>query len=132
MFTSLVAPNCPHHIFHGAQKAVHQGDSRDRGYSRDHRVAGACEGMKELIQVDRWNATAVNLLMLGSGDDIPRIAEGRHVDEMTIAMPSVGGQVIRDVVARGRQLGAKIQALPGMCKIADGKIRLKKLRDIEI
>ena len=72
------APTAPHHISYEAQKAVHQGDLLDRGYSREHGIAGAYEGMKELIQVDRWNATALNLSMLGLRDDIPRIV-GRFV-----------------------------------------------------
>ncbi|MGI6519038.1 MAG: polysaccharide biosynthesis protein [Bacillota bacterium] len=58
--------------------------------------------------------------------------EARRVDEVIIAMPSAGGQAIREVVATCRQLDVKIQTLPGMYEIVDGKVSLKQLRDIQI
>jgi FlaA1/EpsC-like NDP-sugar epimerase len=74
----------------------------------------------------------LGLPVLGFGRDIPRIVEERQVDEVIIAMPSAGGQAIRDVVATCRQLGVKIQTLPGVYEIMDGKVSLKQLRDIQI
>jgi FlaA1/EpsC-like NDP-sugar epimerase len=74
----------------------------------------------------------MGLPVLGSARDIPGIVEARRVDEVIIAMPSAGGQAIREVVATCRQLDVKIQTLPGMYEIVDGKVSLKQLRDIQI
>ena len=74
----------------------------------------------------------MGLPVLGAGKDIPGLVEARRVDEVIIAMPSAGGQAIREVVATCRQLDVKIQTLPGMYEIVDGKVSLKQLRDIQI
>ena len=69
----------------------------------------------------------LGLPVLGFGRDIPRIVEERQVDEVIIAMPSAGGQAIRDVVATCRQLGVKIQTLPGVQGDYGRKVSLKQL-----
>jgi FlaA1/EpsC-like NDP-sugar epimerase len=74
----------------------------------------------------------MGLPVLGSGKDIPRIVEAKRIDEVIIAMPSVGGQAVREVLDTCRQLNVKIQTLPGMYEIVDGKVSLKQLRDIQI
>jgi len=74
----------------------------------------------------------MGLPVLGSARDIPGIVEARRVDEVIIAMPSAGGQAIREVVDICRHLKVNIQTLPGMYEIVDGKVSLKQLRDIQI
>lgn len=70
--------------------------------------------------------------VLGKREDIKRVAEENEVAEIIIAMPSVGGQVIREIVGVCKQIGCTVRILPGMYELIDGKVTVRQLREIAL
>ncbi len=69
----------------------------------------------------------------GKLDDIPRIVERFHAEEMIIAIPSAPSSVIKRAVDLGRQAGLKtIKVLPSLGEILDGKVSLAQVRDVQV
>jgi len=73
------------------------------------------------------------LKILGKIDDIPQIVETQKVEQMIIALPSVGSKTIRKAVEKGRKAGLKkIKIIPPITELINGKISLQNIRDIEV
>jgi len=70
--------------------------------------------------------------VLGARSELAEIIERYHVGEVIVAMPSVPGSVIREVMDACRDLKVKIKTLPGVYELVDGKVSVKQLRDIQI
>lgn len=70
--------------------------------------------------------------VLGTREDIPRLAEEMNIDEIIIAMPSANRKQIRNIVEVCRKTKCKLKILPGMYELIDGKVSIKKIRDVQI
>lgn len=70
--------------------------------------------------------------VLGKREDIPRLAEEMEIDEIVIAIPSAGRKDIRGIVDVCRKTKCKLKILPGMYELIDGKVSIKKIRDVQI
>ena len=67
--------------------------------------------------------------VLGKIDDIPKIVKKNQIEQMIIALPSVGTPVIKKAVEKGRESGLKkIKHLP-LIEIIDG-VSLSDLREV--
>ena len=55
-----------------------------------------------------------------------------RIDEVVVAMPAVGGPVVRQVVDACRRAGVKSRALPGVFELLDGQVTVSRLRNVEI
>lgn len=70
--------------------------------------------------------------VLGSRIDIPRIVNEHGVKEIIIAMPSVKGNEIREIISICKKAGAKVTILPGIYEIIEGSASVSQLRDVQI
>lgn len=70
--------------------------------------------------------------VLGTRRDIRRIVEEHDVEEIFIAMPSVAGDIIREIVQECKVTGCLVKTLPGIYELIDGKVTVQQLRDVEI
>ena len=70
--------------------------------------------------------------VVGGRDRIPEVVESKGVDEIVIAMPSVDRKEIRKIVDICSKTGCKIRILPGLYELIDGKVDVRKLRDVRI
>lgn len=70
--------------------------------------------------------------VLGKREEIKQIAEENQITEIIIAMPSVGGQVIRDIVSTCKQLNCAVKILPGMYELIDGRVAVRQLRNVDL
>ncbi|MCK9268496.1 MAG: polysaccharide biosynthesis protein, partial [Alkaliphilus sp.] len=70
--------------------------------------------------------------IVGTRKDIGRIVQEKKIDEILIAMPSVGRQEIKEIVNICNETKCSLKILPGVYEIIDGKVDIKKIRDIEI
>jgi len=70
--------------------------------------------------------------VLGRRDDIPRVVQERRVEEIIIAMPSVSGKVIREIVSICEKTGVKSKIIPGLNELIGGYVSIKDIRDIEL
>ena len=58
-------------------------------------------------------------------------SEGASVQEILIAMPSVGGDELRTIVTICEESGLPFQTIPSLSEIASGKVSIKALRDVD-
>lgn len=72
------------------------------------------------------------LPVLGTREDIPRLVEQFGVEEIIIAMPSVRGRVIREIVEICHGTGARLRILPGMYDLIEGKVKVDPIREVQI
>lgn len=71
--------------------------------------------------------------VLGKINDIPQVVKNKDVEGLIVALSSVGSQIIRGAVERGRNAGLrKIKIVPPIDELIDGKISLGNLKDIEM
>ena len=70
--------------------------------------------------------------VIGNRQDIRRIVMQQQITEIIIAMPSVDGQILREVVRECKQTNCSVKILPGMYELIDGKVTIQQLRDIDV
>jgi FlaA1/EpsC-like NDP-sugar epimerase len=91
--------------------------------------------MKPVAFVDddatKQNANIHGVQVVGRLVDIPRVVKENNINEVIIAMPTVSGKVIRDVVTVCNDLKVKNKTIPGVFEILSGSA-VAQLRDIQI
>ncbi|MDO8424397.1 MAG: nucleoside-diphosphate sugar epimerase/dehydratase [bacterium] len=71
--------------------------------------------------------------VLGKIKDIPEIVEEKGIEEMIIALPSVGSKVIKDAVDLGRRAKLKkIKIIPPFSEIINNQVSIRNLRGLEV
>lgn len=73
-----------------------------------------------------------DLRVLGTRADLPSLVARHDVDEIIIAMPSVPGRVVKEIVAACEGLGTRVKTLPGVYELIDGKVDVSRIRDVQI
>ena len=68
----------------------------------------------------------------GTTKDIPRLAREYKVQEIFIAMPSVGKKRLSEIVKDCQETGCIVKILPGMYQFASGQITVSTLRPVEV
>jgi FlaA1/EpsC-like NDP-sugar epimerase len=68
--------------------------------------------------------------VLGGRQDIEHAVAGEHVDEAIIAMPSVSGRVIRDILAVCGAAGVPARTVPGIYELLEGSVAVSEVREI--
>src|ERR1700691_5168993 len=68
--------------------------------------------------------------VLGSVDDLPRLARGKHIDQILISTLSVGRGLI-ERVTRISPAGVSLKVLPSISSVILGKVDLGQIRDID-
>lgn len=71
-------------------------------------------------------------VVLGSTRDIKNIVHKQAVNEIIIAMPSVSGHIVRNIMQECKNTGCKVKMLPGLYELIDGKVSVNQLRDVAI
>lgn len=70
--------------------------------------------------------------VLGNRTCLRRAAEETGAEVLIIATPSARSDLFRDVSEAARALGIKVQVLPNLRQILNGRVGLRDLRDIDI
>jgi FlaA1/EpsC-like NDP-sugar epimerase len=70
--------------------------------------------------------------VLGTRHDIPKIAEEKGIDEIIIAMPSASKREIKDILNICKETKCKLRTLPGVFELIDGRVDIKKIRDVDL
>lgn len=70
--------------------------------------------------------------VLGKVDDVAAVIETYLVDEVIVALPSATNQRKREILEQCKNLGVRMKILPGIYELIDGKVDVKKVRDVEI
>jgi len=73
------------------------------------------------------------LKVLGRISDIPEVIKRYRIEEMIIALPSVGVEKIKKAVELGRKTGLKkIKVVPSINEIINGQVSIRDLREIQV
>lgn len=70
--------------------------------------------------------------VLGDRHDLPRLVAEHAVGEVIIAMPSVAGKTIRELVAICERAGVRAKSMPGLSELIDGTVNFSMVRDVQI
>jgi FlaA1/EpsC-like NDP-sugar epimerase len=93
-------------------------------------------GMKPVVILDddpRKKGSRINgIPVLGGRNHIQDAVEKFAIDEIIIALPSVNKQKIKTIIDLCKDTGCKLKILPGVFELINGKVDVKKLRDVEI
>ena len=73
-----------------------------------------------------------NIKILGTTDDVEKIVNQHHIDEIIITMANVSKEEKKAIIEKCQQTKCKLKTLPAMYEIIDGKVDIKKIRDVEI
>jgi FlaA1/EpsC-like NDP-sugar epimerase len=70
--------------------------------------------------------------VLGGRKAIPALVRDYQVDQVIIAMPSVPGSSVREIMEICDQVGARARIIPGMYELLSGAAQIGQLRDVQI
>ena len=70
--------------------------------------------------------------VLGDRYHIKKIADSKDIDEIIICIPSSSRKEIREIVKECSKTKCKLKILPGIFELIDGKVSVKKIRDVDI
>jgi FlaA1/EpsC-like NDP-sugar epimerase len=69
--------------------------------------------------------------VVGGRDAIPAALEENRADEILIALPSLHGAVIRDIIEICRTQRARFRIVPGIWEIIRGDVHIEQIRPVE-
>ncbi len=72
------------------------------------------------------------LPVLGTKEDIPRLVKSLSIAEIVIAMPSVKGRALQEIVEICQSSGARLRIVPGIYDLLEGKIKVDPIREVRI
>lgn len=71
------------------------------------------------------------LLVLGTRKKLLKIIKGNKPDEVIIALPSVEGEIIADIIQKLIRVGVKYKIVPRVREIIEGKVNINRIRDVQ-
>ncbi len=70
--------------------------------------------------------------VLGTLADLERIVDEHHIEQVVVAMPTAGGEVVRLLLDACQRAGVEARAVPGMFELLEGGVSVSRLREIDI
>lgn len=70
--------------------------------------------------------------VVGTTQDVKKLAEEYRVDEILIAIPSLDKKRLAEIVNRCQDCGKPVKVLPGMYQLATGQVTVATLRPVEV
>ncbi len=81
---------------------------------------------------EKLNLRIRRLPVVGNRYQIPEIVRSLHIDRVIIAMPTVPGRVLREIVDTCQSIGVPTSTLPGIHELLNGRVGKESIRDIKI
>lgn len=103
--------------------------------------------VKELIDSDETDMLPVGIIdddagklgrkihgvsILGGREDIRAIIKEYRIDEIIFAIASIGHKEKRELINVCKETKCKMKIIPGVNELIDGKVEVKKIRDVDI
>jgi FlaA1/EpsC-like NDP-sugar epimerase len=73
-----------------------------------------------------------NVRVIGTTRNLPALLVEYSVDEVIIAMPSVGGRVIEDIALTCKKANVPVKTLPGVYELIKGTVTIEQLREVQV
>ena len=99
----------------------------ERYHSGKRKIIGFIDDDK-----DKQGKTMLGLRVLGSRYDIEQVAADTYANEIIIAMPSVKGKEIKEIINICKNTNCKLTILPGVYEIIEGTVSVNQLRPVEV
>ncbi|WP_017744896.1 polysaccharide biosynthesis protein [Scytonema hofmannii] len=80
----------------------------------------------------KFHARIRGIPVVGDRDRIADVVKSFDIHKVIIAMPTVAGQVIREIVDICKATGIQPSTLPGIHEILNGRVRVDSIRDVRI
>ena len=81
---------------------------------------------------DKQGKTMFGIRVLGSRYDIEQVVADTDANEIIIAMPSVKGKEIKEIIDVCKNTNCKLTILPGVYEIIAGTVSVNQLRPVEV
>lgn len=81
---------------------------------------------------NKQNLKLLGLPVLGDREAIPTLIRKYQIEEIIIAIPSVDGTVIRELVALCQESDAKIKILPGVYDLIEENVTVNHIREVQV
>lgn len=98
-----------------------------RHYNGEIRIVGFIDD-----DPNKQNLKLLGLPVLGDREAIPAIIRKYQIEEIIIAIPSVDGSVIREIVSLSEDSEARIKILPGVYDLIEENITVNHIRDVQV
>ncbi len=73
-----------------------------------------------------------NVRVVGTTRNLPTLLSEYSVDEVIIAMPSVGGRLIEDIAMTCKRANVPVKTLPGVYELIKGTVTIEQLREVQV
>jgi FlaA1/EpsC-like NDP-sugar epimerase len=74
----------------------------------------------------------MGIKVLGSREDIPTIAKEKAIETILIAIPTIEDEDKKHILELCKETNCKIEIIPGMYEIINGKVSLNQIRKVDI
>ncbi len=90
--------------------------------------------VKGFIDDDRRKkgGSVSGIKVLGTTDDLARIADELNIEQVVIAIDQAQGKDIRRIIDICREIPVKTQIVPSLHEIIHGRVQISRLRDVQI
>ncbi|BDH60658.1 UDP-N-acetylglucosamine 4,6-dehydratase [Lysinibacillus sp. PLM2] len=82
--------------------------------------------------LNKQNLKLMNVTVLGTTNDIPKIVEKNKIDEIIIAIPSLGKFGIRSIYNRCAKANIKVKIMPKIEDVITGNISVNDIKEVNI
>ncbi len=81
---------------------------------------------------NKRNLMMFGVKVLGNRQDIQRVVNRYGITEIIIAIPSVNGGMLREIVRQCKQTQCEVKTIPGIYELIDGQVTVQQLRKINL
>ncbi|MBW9173583.1 polysaccharide biosynthesis protein [Clostridium estertheticum] len=83
-------------------------------------------------EVYKKGNTIAGVKVLGNRKDIPKIVIEKNIETILIAIPTIEDEDKKEILEICKKTNCKIEIIPGMYEIINGKVSLNQIRKVEI
>ena len=80
----------------------------------------------------KFNSVIQGIKILGSTAQIPEIARRMKIDEAIITIANASSREIRRIVEMCEDVGVKVKIVPGLFEMLDDRVKITKIREVNI
>ncbi len=70
--------------------------------------------------------------VVGTTRRLPQLVEEHAADEVIIAMPSISGRIVQDIVSMCKKANVSVKTLPGVYELIKGSVTIEQLREVQV
>ena len=70
--------------------------------------------------------------VVGTRNDIPKMAEKLRADEIILAMPSAKPNEVHDILEICKETGCELKKIPGIYQLVNGEVNVTDLREVDV